>query len=157
MGAEGSRTTSSRGGEQRSARAAPSRDADGCDACVRVVEPPTPAAVAAITERVRGLVEGPGRTVLILDVTHVDEDLRSLDALARLELTAIRMGCELRLVDASEGLRALAAFAGLAGVLPFDRSDVEARRQPEQREQPLGGEEEHDPADLAVDDVDDLQ
>src|SRR5688500_17742560 len=116
---------SARGGEQRSARDVPSRD--GSAVRVRIVQPLTPAAVAAIPERVRALLDGSGRTLLICELTDLDEDLRSLEALARFELAARRMGCELRLADPSEALRALAGFAGLAGVLSFSRSGVEAR------------------------------
>ena len=64
-------------------------------------------------------------------------DLRTVDALARLQLAARRLGFELRLCSASPELLELVDFAGLAAVLR-----VEPRRQAEQREQRLGVEEE---------------
>jgi hypothetical protein len=64
-------------------------------------------------------------------------DLATIEALARLQLAARRLGLELRLREVPEELRELIAFVGLSGVL-----DVEPRRQPEEREQRLGVEEE---------------
>jgi hypothetical protein len=62
-----------------------------------------------------------------------------VDVLARLQLAAHRHGCELRLVGASRELRELIAFAGLETVLP-----VEPGRQPEEREERVGVEEERE-------------
>jgi hypothetical protein len=64
-------------------------------------------------------------------------DLATIEALARLQLAARRLGLELRLREVPEELRELIAFVGLSGVL-----GVEPRRQPEEREQRLGVEEE---------------
>jgi hypothetical protein len=64
-------------------------------------------------------------------------DLATIEALARLQLAARRLGLELRLREAPEELRELIAFAGLSGVL-----GVEPSGQPEEREQRLGVEEE---------------
>jgi STAS domain len=64
-------------------------------------------------------------------------DVATIDALARLELTARRRGKTLRLRNASTELRELIALAGLDEVLR-----VEPGRQAEQREQPIGVEEE---------------
>jgi hypothetical protein len=75
----------------------------------------------------------------------VDPDLGTIDALARLQLRARRIGCEIRLRHTSRELAELLAFAGLAEVLC-----VEVRGQPEEREQRLGLEEERDLADPAV-------
>jgi ABC-type transporter Mla MlaB component len=79
------------------------------------------------------------------DVDGLPPDAASLSVLARLQVRARRQGCELRFCGASDELRALAAFAGLAGVL-----GVEAGRQPEEREERLGLEEERHPGDAAV-------
>jgi ABC-type transporter Mla MlaB component len=57
------------------------------------------------------------REVLQCEVTGVAADAAALDALARLALLARRNGCELRLCGASEELRSLIAFAGLAEIL----------------------------------------
>jgi hypothetical protein len=67
----------------------------------------------------------------------VDPDVGTIGALARIRLALLRQGCELRLHGASGELRELLVFAGLDGVL-----DLEPRRQPEEREERLGVEEE---------------
>ncbi len=54
---------------------------------------------------------------MLLDAGRAPADAVTLDALARLRLTALRLGYRLRLVHASDELRALIAFAGLADVL----------------------------------------
>jgi gamma-glutamyl:cysteine ligase YbdK (ATP-grasp superfamily) len=65
------------------------------------------------------------------------DDLETIDALARLQVAARRLGLELRLCDPPAELRQLVEFVGLAEVLL-----VEPRREPEEREQRLGVEEE---------------
>jgi hypothetical protein len=65
--------------------------------------------------------------------------VRTVGALARLQLEARRLGLELRVVHASAELSELVAFVGLDGVLL-----VEPRRQAEQREETLGVEEERE-------------
>jgi hypothetical protein len=70
-------------------------------------------------------------------LTATASDMAVLDALARLALAARRLGLELRLAQAPVELLELVALAGLAEAL-----GLQARRQPEQREQPLGIEEE---------------
>ena len=74
-------------------------------------------------------------------------DLATIDALARLRLTALRSGRQLRLRNACHDLRGLLALTGLLGVLPLAALPLEPGRQAEQREQPLGVEEEDDPGD----------
>jgi hypothetical protein len=71
-------------------------------------------------------------------------DAVTVDALARLQLSALRCGREIRLHDVSSQLRELIEFCGLREVL-----GVEVRRQAEQREEPVRVEEERqldDPA-----------
>jgi anti-anti-sigma regulatory factor len=63
--------------------------------------------------------------------------LATVEALARLQLALRRRGYELRLRGLSRELRALIELVGLTEVL-----GVEARRQPEEREQGLRLEEE---------------
>jgi anti-anti-sigma regulatory factor len=70
-------------------------------------------------------------------VGALDADAATLDLLARLQLAARRLGIEVRLLDASPELRELVAFAGLNGVLR-----PEPGRKAEEREEPLGVEEE---------------
>ena len=78
----------------------------------------------------------------------IDPDLGTVDALARLALTARRLGCRVRLEHASSELRALLALAGLAEVVPCSPgSGIERERKTEEREELLGVQEEGDPAD----------
>jgi anti-anti-sigma regulatory factor len=87
----------------------------------------------------------PRRSTLFCDVESLTApDLGSVGALARLQLEARRVGLELRLRGVSPELRELIAFVGLDDVL-----SVETRREPEEREERLGVEEEsqlRDPA-----------
>jgi hypothetical protein len=66
-----------------------------------------------------------------------DGDLHLIDLLCRLELAARRRGRTLRFRDASPALAGLIAFAGLDSVLR-----LEPGRQAEEREDPVGVEEE---------------
>jgi hypothetical protein len=66
-------------------------------------------------------------------------DATTVDALARLQLSLRRIGLELCLRHPSRELEELLAFVGLDGVL-----GVEAARQAEEREEPLGVEEERE-------------
>ncbi|MFD2078526.1 STAS domain-containing protein [Actinopolymorpha cephalotaxi] len=112
------------------------------------------------------LGERPGRSV-ICDVAGLTEsDAVAVEALARLQLTAGRLGRRLWLRHAPCGLRRLIALVGLADVVPSlpagmrmepadggsgieGASGVESRRQPEQREPPVGVEEVVQPDDPA--------
>jgi anti-anti-sigma regulatory factor len=66
-----------------------------------------------------------------------DADLHVIDLLCRLELAARRHGRTLRLRNASPRLAALIAHVGLDSVLR-----LEPQREAEEREDPLGVEEE---------------
>ncbi len=90
-----------------------------------------------LCERFRGLLEDSRADVVLFDLRAVAADAVAIDALARLHLTARRIGRRVRLGRVSSDLRELLAFAGLADVL-----GVEAGGQAEEREQPLGVEEE---------------
>jgi ABC-type transporter Mla MlaB component len=59
----------------------------------------------------------PVPTRVVLDVSALAPDAVTIDALARLQLTARRVGQRLELHDASDQLRELIAFAGLSDVL----------------------------------------
>ena len=72
-------------------------------------------------------------------------DLRTVDLLARVALAARRSGCELRLGRATPELRELLVLCGLAQVLR-----VEPERQPEEREDRLGVEEEGELGDRSA-------
>jgi len=75
--------------------------------------------------------------LLPCQVGALEADAATLDLLARLQLSARRLGIEVRLLEASPELRELVAFAGLNGVLR-----LEPGRKAEEREEPLGVEEE---------------
>jgi hypothetical protein len=69
--------------------------------------------------------------------------------LARMQLTAARLGCRIRFVHAGGELQDLLALTGLRAVVPVTvRLTLETRGQPEQREELGGVEEESDPGDL---------
>ena len=71
--------------------------------------------------------------------------LGTVDALARVALAARSRGRRLRLRGVSRELRELIALAGLEEAL-----GVEPGRQPEEREEPLGVEEEGELPDPAA-------
>ena len=79
----------------------------------------------------------PRPSTIVCDVGALAADAATLDVLARLQLAARRLGRELHLREASQELRDLVAFAGLAEVLRLQPGG-----QPEEREQRLGVEEE---------------
>ena len=98
-----------------------------------------------------GIVRGDS-TIILCDLARLaDADMATVDALARLALRARRMGCAVTLRDPSTELLELVGLAGLGEVLPCAAvSDVEVIGQAEEREEPLGVEEERDAGDPAV-------
>ena len=72
-------------------------------------------------------------------------DLGTVNVLARMQLAAKRCGASLRIRHATGGLVELIEFTGLSDVLR-----VEMERQPEQREDALGVEEERQLRDPPV-------
>ena len=79
------------------------------------------------------------------DLAGLDRaDLAVVNLVARLLLAARRGECALRIANPPDGLRELMALSGLDR-LPHLR--VEMVRQPEEREEALGVQEEGDPAD----------
>ena len=114
--------------------------------------PLTPADAAALCERARSELERSDAEVLVCDVAGLTHpDAGTIEALARLQLTARRLGRQVRLRDPSRELRELLDLFGLTDVLPRDRAlRREPRRQPEQREQPLGVEERVEMGDPPV-------
>jgi hypothetical protein len=87
---------------------------------------------------------GPCPSTFVCDVGALPPDARTVDALARLQLTVRRHDMALRLRHASGELKELLEFMGLADVLC-----VEPGGQSEQREQRLGVEEERELDDPA--------
>ena len=84
-------------------------------------------------------------TTIACDVGSVSADALAVDALARLQVTARRSGHEIRLRNATCELQELIAFVGLREVLR-----VETVGEAEEREQPLGVEEERELDDPAL-------
>jgi hypothetical protein len=75
-----------------------------------------------LCDRVCTLLGGSGGGVLLCEVAGVEPDAVTVDALARLQLAAGRLGCQVRLRHASAELLDLVAFMGLANVLPDHRA-----------------------------------
>jgi anti-anti-sigma factor len=107
------------------------------------------AAVERLCERVAALLEETEATRVVCDVEALlHPDAATLDALARLQLSARRLGRRVWIRNACGELQDLLALAGLRGVMPSaPASDLQPRRKAEQREQGLGVEEEAEPTD----------
>lgn len=130
--------------------------------------------IPALCERLAVRIGGTGSQVIVCDVAGLARpDAVAVEALARLQLTARRLGRRIRLRGASPQLLDLLAFVGLRGVLPLcpeprashplpparqpraadppargsDALAGQPRWQAEQREQPLVVEEEVEPGD----------
>jgi hypothetical protein len=84
------------------------------------------------------------RSTIVCDVGAIAPDVHAIDALARLQLAARRLGMEVRLRHASSELQELVGFAGLRDVLR-----VETGGQAEQREERRRVEEERELDDPA--------
>jgi len=108
--------------------------------------------IPALCELARRLMESSGAHAVICDVGAVaTPDAVTIDALARLQLTALRVGRRIGLRHASSELQELLDYFGLSGVMPLGAgSDVEARRQAKEREVRSRVQEERDPADPAT-------
>jgi ABC-type transporter Mla MlaB component len=108
--------------------------------------------IPGLCERARLLLASEPTNQLVCDVgAIVAPDAVTVDALARLQLTAKRMGREVRIRHACPELQDLLDFVGLSGVVPLsEQSGLEARRQTKEREQTGRVEEERDPADPAI-------
>ena len=124
--------------------------------------PVTRDAIPAMCERARRLLQGCDAGPVACDVAALAEpDAITIDALARLQLTARRLGRRVELRSACEELEDLLTLTGLLGVLTVGdaviASAVQARGKPEPREQALRVEEEADPDDPTVADLQDLQ
>jgi ABC-type transporter Mla MlaB component len=127
-----------------------------------MIGPVTRDAIPAVCERARRLLEGCDAGPVLCDVGALAEpDAITIDALARLQLTARRLGHRVELRRSCEALEDLLALTGLREVLTGGGavvgSAVEARREPELREQALGVEEEADPCDPTLRELEDLQ
>jgi ABC-type transporter Mla MlaB component len=108
--------------------------------------------IPGLCERLRMLLESSDAELILCDVgTLIDPDVVAVDAMARLQLTARRLGRRLRLRHACEELQELLVLTGLSDIVPpCADSAIESKGQAEQREPPGGIEEEADPADPTV-------
>jgi ABC-type transporter Mla MlaB component len=106
--------------------------------------------VAGLCDRARPLLETTDTDVIVCDVgAIVDPDLSTIDALARLQLTARRLGRAISLSHASRELQELLTRMGLLDTVPLDAgSALKPEGEAEEREVALGVEEEADSGDL---------
>jgi ABC-type transporter Mla MlaB component len=80
--------------------------------------PITRADLFGLCDRVCALLDGSGADAALCDVTGVEPDAVTVDALARLQLAARQHGCQVRLRHASDELLDLVTFMGLRDVFP---------------------------------------
>ncbi|MFC7547664.1 STAS domain-containing protein [Plantactinospora sp. GCM10030261] len=100
----------------------------------------TRADIPDLCARAADLLRDAGRGTVLCEVSGVARpDVVTVEALARLRLTARRYGRRLLVCGAGPDLLRIIALLGLADALP-ERS-VQPGGQPEQREQPGGVEE----------------
>jgi ABC-type transporter Mla MlaB component len=71
-----------------------------------------------LCDRVCAILERSRASIAVCDVSTVEPDAVTVDALARLQLGARRHGCQVRLRHASRELLELVEFMGLGDVLP---------------------------------------
>lgn len=104
--------------------------------------------IPALCDRARAVLQRSCADLVLCNVEAlVDPDAVAVDVLARLQLTARRLGRRVRLGHACRDLQELLDFMGLGDVLPLAASGLEPRGQAEEREEGLGVEEEADPVD----------
>jgi hypothetical protein len=107
--------------------------------------------VPGLCERLRAVIGACDAEVVVCDVGALPADARTMEALARLQLTARRLGRRIRVQRASRELEQLLAFAGLTDVLAVAPRGLRGRgRHAEQREHARGVEERVDRDDPPV-------
>lgn len=77
------------------------------------------AAIPELCRRAAALLETP-RSELHCDVGRVHADVVAIEAVARLQLTALRLDKSIVLVDVTDELRELLALTGLTAVIACD-------------------------------------
>jgi hypothetical protein len=107
--------------------------------------------IPELCECVRVLLEGQHGEVVVCDVgALVSPDAVTVDALARLQLTARRVGRRVLLLHADRELVDLLDLVGLANVVPLCSDlSLESGRKAEQREEPRGVEKEGNAGDAS--------
>lgn len=105
-----------------------------------------------LCEHLSTVLEGRDANLVVCDVgALVNPDIGTVDVLARLALTARRLGCQLRLRHPSRRLTDLVALVGLCSSgRPAGKLPLELEGQPEQREHARGVEERGEPGDLTA-------
>jgi len=91
---------------------------EGSELTFIVNGPVVRADLPGLYQRVCCLLDGRDAAVAFCQVQRVNADAVTVDALARLQLAALRHGCQVRLRGASDELRELVGFMGLGAVLP---------------------------------------
>lgn len=86
------------------------------------------AAINALLERLRAVIATTDAPTIAVDVHALPANCRSLEALARLQLTARRNQRRIRLRRTSPALQHLLDFAGLADVVPSQYIHPQGRR-----------------------------
>lgn len=81
------------------------------------------AAVRAVCERLRAVMSTTTARTIVVDAGSFPATCRSIEVLARLQLTARRAGGRIRLQRASPPLRNLLEFAGLADIVQVGAHD----------------------------------
>ena len=107
--------------------------------------------IPTLCEGARALLERNNADLIVCDVgALIDPDAETVDALARLQLTARRLGRRVLIRDACGELQALLDLMGLRDALPLGAAlGLEQSGQAEEREQARGIQEEADPVDPA--------
>ena len=87
-----------------------------------IAGPIAPGDIPALCARARSELDGSGRGQIVCDVgALIDPDAATVDALARLQLTARQLGSRIRLRRACGELLELLELMGLSEVLPLSR------------------------------------
>ncbi len=108
------------------------------------------AGIPALCARVGMLPEGRAADVVCDVGALMNPDVAAVDAVARLALTARRLGHDIRLVHTSNKLEELLGFVGLYEAVGLGRGlPLESGGQSEERKHAGGVEEEDDPGDPA--------
>ena len=103
----------------------------------------TPGDIPRLCRRVRALLQGGTDQDVLCDVgSCAAPDAVTVDALARFQLTARRLGRRVRLLNTSRELKGLLLLMGFCDVLPLA---FEAQGETEEGEEAGGVEEEADP------------
>jgi anti-anti-sigma regulatory factor len=115
---------------------------------VAVGSPIAPADLPKLCAGVRARIERSGAAVVVIDLGAVAApDAVTVDAMARLALTAKRLGCEVQVCDVPRVLRELLDLSGLGGL---GGSPLEVQRQTEEWKDAFDIEEERELDDPSV-------